>query len=116
MPSPSHNQPNVRRVHRYYVYMLTSSSRRALYTGITNNLPVRVCQHREALEGFTAHYKVWRLVHYEIFVDVRNAIDREKEIKGWTREKKNHLVSETNAHWRDLAADFGLETWPPHTN
>jgi putative endonuclease len=114
-PSPSHNQSNMRRVHRYYVYILTSSSRRALYTGITNNLPLRVCQHREALEGFTAHYKVWRLVHYEIFVDVRNAIDREKEIKGWTRGKKNRLVSETNPSWRDLAADFGLETWPPHS-
>ena len=56
-PSPLHNQSNMRRVHRYYVYILTSSSRRALYTGITNNLPLRVCQHREALEGFTAHYK-----------------------------------------------------------
>jgi putative endonuclease len=98
---------------RYYVYMMTSSSRRALYTGITNNLPRRICQHREGLEGFTARYNAYRLVHYEVFVDVRNAIDREKEIKGWSRAKKNRLIFENNPSWRDLAADFGLETWPP---
>lgn len=97
----------------YYVYMLTCISRRALYIGITNNLPLRVCQHREAVEGFTAKYKTYRLVHYEIFFDVRTAIAREKELKGWKREKKNRLVFESNPSWRDFAVDFGLETWPP---
>lgn len=96
----------------YYVYILTSSSRRALYTGITNNLPRRLCQHREALRGFTAQYKVFRLVYHERFVDVRNAIAREKEIKGWTREKKDALILDNNPVWRDLAVDFGLEPWP----
>jgi putative endonuclease len=102
----------MRREHRYYAYMLTSGTRRALYTGVTNNLPLRICQHREGLGGFTTRYKVYRLVHFEIFADVRNAIAREKEIKGWTRAKKNRLVSENNPSWRDLAADFGLEIWP----
>jgi putative endonuclease len=98
---------------RYFVYMLTSSSRRALYTGVTNNLRGRVYDHREAIEGFTARYKAFRLVHYEVFADVRNAIAREKEIKSWKREKKDRLIRQHNPSWRDLATDLGLEAWPP---
>jgi putative endonuclease len=98
---------------RYFIYVLTGISRRALYTGITNNIPHRLRQHRESCEGFTAKYKTFRLVYYEIFLDVRNAIAREKEIKSWSRAKKNHLILRANPSWRDLAADFGLETWPP---
>jgi hypothetical protein len=64
-------------------------------------------------EGFTAQYRAFRLVYYEVFLDIRNAIAREKEIKSWTRDKKNHLILQANPSWRDLAADFGLETWPP---
>ena len=97
----------------YYVYMLTSSSRRALYTGVTNSLRGRVYDHRHADEGYTAQYKAFRLVHYEVFVDINNAIAREKEIKGWRREKKDRLIRRYNPTWRDLATDFGLESWPP---
>jgi putative endonuclease len=96
----------------YYIYMLASSSRRALYTGVTSSLARRVQQHREGLGGFTSKYKAFRLVHYEQFMDVRSAIAREKQIKGWTREKKNMLVLQNNPPWRDLGVDLGLEAWP----
>jgi putative endonuclease len=97
----------------YYVYMLTSATRRALYTGVTNNLRGRVYDHRHATEGFTARYKAFRLIHYEVFADIRNAIAREKEIKGWRREKKDFLIRQHNPSWQDLATCFGLESWPP---
>jgi putative endonuclease len=93
--------------------MLTSSSRRALYTGVTNSLIRRICEHREDRRGFAGKYKAFRLVHYEEFVDVHNAIAREKEIKGWTRDKKNILIRLNNPSWRDLASDIGLSEWPP---
>jgi putative endonuclease len=115
-PPPSRPQNKftpMRSERRYYIYMLTCISRRALYTGITNSIPCRLLQHRNSSQGFTADYQTFRLVHYELFFNVRNAIAREKEIKGWTREKKNHLILESNPSWRDLAADFGMETWPP---
>jgi putative endonuclease len=93
---------------RYFIYMLTSISRRALYIGVTNHVPRRLCQHRESREGFTAKYKTFRLVYYEVFLDVRNAIAREKEIKSWTRAKKNHLILQANPSWRDLAASSAV--------
>src|SRR5947208_5315290 len=104
----------MRRDYTYFVYMLNSSSRRALYTGITNALTTRVMEHRrgESPKGFTAQYRAFRLVCYEEFGDVRAAIAREKQIKGWTRAKKNALVASTNPQWRDLVAEwerkFGL--------
>ena len=73
----------------FYVYMMTNRSRVVLYTGITNSLVRRVWQHQNGeTEGFTKTYKVNRLVYYECFNDPRDAIAREKEIKGWRREKK----------------------------
>src|ERR1700730_6691593 len=92
----------------YYVYLLTSSSRRVLYTGVTNNLARRIQEHRAGECEFTAKYRAFRLVHVESFLDVRNAIDREKAIKGWRRERKDRLVDEANPQWRDLAVKFGL--------
>jgi len=84
--------------YKYFVYMLNSSSRRALYTGITNALTTRVLEHRRAEnpKSFTAQYRAFRLVYYEEFADVRAAIAREKQIKGWTRAKKNALVASMN--------------------
>ena len=90
-----------------YVYMMGSASRRALYTGITAFLFQRVFEHKQDLiEGFTSKYKCHRLVYFETFADVRAAIAREKEIKGWRREKKNKLVESMNPGWKDLAADW----------
>jgi putative endonuclease len=94
----------------YYVYMLTSSSRRALYTGVTNNIYSRHPQHLDAdSETFVGRYRAFRLVYVEVFHDIRNAIRREKVIKGWTRAKKEALIGSVNPGWKDLSADFGRQ-------
>ena len=88
----------------FYVYMMTNRSRVVLYTGITNSLVRRVWEHQNGeIEGFTKKYKVNRLVYYENFDDPRDAISREKEIKGWRRGKKNALVETKNPKWADLS-------------
>lgn len=86
----------------YYVYILTSESK-TLYTGVTNDLKRRMVEHREGVRGFASRYKVFHLVHFEAFVDIRDAIAREKEIKGWRREKKMWLIKRNNPSWKDLA-------------
>jgi putative endonuclease len=92
---------------RFYVYILASKSRR-LYTGMTNWLFRRVMEHKSGeVEGFTKRYKINRLVYYEEFKYVRNCIAREKEIKGWSREKKVALIESINPAWEDLSADWG---------
>ena len=94
----------------YYVYMMQSSSRRALYIGVTSNLEQRVWQHKMGMiDGFTAQYNAHRLVLVERFSTVQFAIAREKQLKGWTRAKKNRLVEMTNPAWKDLAADWFKE-------
>jgi putative endonuclease len=81
--------------HTYCVYMLASRSRN-LYTGVTNNLERRLFEHRQSLvPGFTERYQIFRLVHFEQFGDIRDAIAREKEIKGWRREKRFGLLNAT---------------------
>jgi putative endonuclease len=83
--------------------MMTNRSRVVLYTGVTNNLERRLWEHQNsAVRGFTKQYKVDRLVYYETFSGARDAFDREKEIKGWRREKKNKLVQSLNPNWEDL--------------
>ncbi len=87
----------------YYAYILASASR-VLYTGVTSNLERRVLQHRrKLLAGFTARYNVNRLVYYEAFSDVRAAIAREKEVKGWVRKRKIALIESANRDWKDLS-------------
>ena len=94
---------------RYYVYLVASPSR-TLYTGFTNSLGRRSWEHKQGLvSGFTKKYRVHRLVYFEVYDDVRRAIDREKEIKAWRREKKVELVASVNPTWHDLAEGwFGL--------
>jgi putative endonuclease len=95
----------------YYVYILSSRSR-TLYTGVTNNAIRRVSQHREgASKSFTRKYRVHRLVHYEMFRDVRSAIAREKTIKSWSRAKKVALIEERNPTWDDEMGDL-FPTFP----
>jgi putative endonuclease len=90
----------------YHVYILASATG-VLYVGVTNDLERRVAQHKESrLPGFTKRYGVSRLVYFEPFGDVRNAISREKEIKGWRREKKLALIRSANPTFRDLSRDF----------
>ena len=86
----------------YCVYILANRSRN-LYVGVTNNLDRRLHEYRHgAVPGFTSRYRISRLVHYETFGDVRDAIAREKEIKGWRREKKLRLIQYRNPFWQDL--------------
>ena len=92
------------REYHFYVYILQSASRRALYIGMTNNLRHRVFQHKtHQFEGFTDDYNAIRLVYWENFGSVGNAIAREKQLKRWRREKKMWLIETMNPKWRDLA-------------
>jgi putative endonuclease len=94
-------------VKTFFVYMMTNRSRVVLYTGVTNSLERRIWFHRnDAGKSFTKTYNVDRLVYYEQFNEARYAIAREKEIKGWRREKKNDLVRTLNPKWKDLGRDL----------
>jgi putative endonuclease len=96
----------LRREQRYYTYIMTSLSG-TLYTGVTNNIRHRVDKHKEgAGSQFTARYSVNRLVYFECFQYVNNAIAREKQIKGLSRAKKVRLIESMNPSWRDLSVDF----------
>jgi len=91
----------------YYVYILANWNNKVLYTGVTGNLQRRIYEHKNKLaDGFTNKYNVDKLVYYDSTDDVREAIKREKEIKGWKRIKKDDLVSEFNPEWRDLSEDI----------
>jgi len=90
----------------YYVYILSNASK-TLYTGVTNNLERRVSQHKQKLTpGFTMKYHITRLVYFEVYNDIRDAIAREKQIKGWLRAKKLALIESGNPSWRDLSMDW----------
>jgi putative endonuclease len=81
-----------------------ASRSRVLYTGITNDLARRVNEHKQGLTaGFTRQYRVTRLVYFEEFTDIRDAIAREKEVKGWKRSRKIRLIERRNPTWEDLA-------------
>ena len=87
----------------YWVYILTSKPGGTLYIGVTNDLQRRVGQHRsKRADGFTSRCNITRLVYYETTDDVREAIAREKQIKGWTRARKIELVESVNVEWEDL--------------
>jgi putative endonuclease len=87
---------------------MQSPSRRVLYIGVTSNIERRVFQHKNhVIEGFSAKYNTTRLVYLERFVDIRNAIARETQLKKWRRSKKEWLIETNNPHWRDLAEDWG---------
>ena len=88
----------------YYVYIISSTSNYTIYTGVTNNLVRRVYEHRTGADpdGFTTKYAVKKLVYYESTHDVLSAIEREKQIKSWSRKKKNTLIAGINPAWRDL--------------
>ena len=90
----------------YYVYILTNRSG-TLYVGVTNDLERRLQEHRTGKAGaFTTRYKLDRLVYIEESNDVRAAIAREKQLKGWTRKRKIALFTEVNPRWLDLSADW----------
>jgi len=94
------------REYRFYAYILGSVSG-TLYIGMTNNIRRRVWQHKQhEIEGFTAKYGVDRLLYFESFDDVRTAINREKQLKGWTRQKKIALIEKLNPSWIDLSREW----------
>ena len=93
----------------YYVYLLTNWNNKVMYVGVTNNLERRLYEHKHKLvEGFTQKYNVDKLVYFETTTDVLAAIEREKQIKKWRREKKNQLVVGVNPEWKDLRAPLKM--------
>ena len=92
---------------QYYVYIVTNKRNTTLYTGVTSNLARRIFEHKQKLvKGFTKRYNLDKLVYYELFKDVNDAIAREKQIKGGSRQKKVDLIEKVNPEWRDLYETF----------
>ncbi len=92
--------------HQYYVYMMSNAAH-TLYTGVTNNLERRVPEHKSGLQpGFTARYRLTRLVYYEMTGSVEAAIARERQIKGWLRKKKVALIDNANPTWADVSLEW----------
>ena len=89
--------------HRYWVYIMTSSSLSTMYIGVTNDLGRRVTEHRLGKGGeFVKQYRVTKLVYAKEFEQIEEAIAREKQLKGWKRIRKNELVRAANPEWNDL--------------
>jgi putative endonuclease len=93
---------------QYYTYILASERNGTLYIGVTNSLLNRSFQHKikQDKDSFTAKYNVNKLVHYEVYKYVNDAIAREKQLKNWKREWKIELIEKENSHWRDLFEDM----------
>ncbi|MEQ8910564.1 MAG: GIY-YIG nuclease family protein [Vicingaceae bacterium] len=89
---------------RMYVYLMTNKNNTVLYTGMTNDLERRVSEHKSGeIKGFTSKYKCYKLVYFEVFPSPKEAISREKQIKGGSRAKKEALINKENQDWKDLA-------------
>ncbi len=94
-------------LHTYYVYLLASKRNGTLYTGVTNNLIRRIYEHKNDMtEGFTKKYRIHRLVYYEEFNNVNDAITREKRMKKWKRSWKIELIKSVNSKWRGLYGEL----------
>jgi putative endonuclease len=90
-----------------YIYLMTNNANTVIYTGVTNNLQKRIFEHKEKLvEGFTKKYNIVKLVYFEQFDDIKNAIEREKQIKGGSRKKKINLIKSINPEFKDLYNDL----------
>ena len=98
---------DMKNVHQYYVYILASKIRGTLYIGMTNDLQRRVYEHKMGItKGFTSKYGVNKLIYFETFKDVNEAIEREKRLKKWNRAWKIELFEKNNPSWQDLAKDW----------
>ncbi len=92
---------------KYFVYILTNKYNKVLYTGVTNNIKRRIYEHKNKLvKGFTSKYNLNKLVYFEETNDIRSAIVREKQIKGWLRKKKIELIDRENPTWNDLSSNW----------
>jgi putative endonuclease len=88
----------------YYVYILANKSNSVIYIGVTNDLNRRLCEHKSGeIKGFTKKYNINKLVYYEEYSNIDDAITREKQLKHWTRIKKNRLIESTNPLWEDMS-------------
>ena len=97
------------RPRNYYVYLLTSSNNLTFYVGVTNNLVRRVLEHKiHYNEGFSSRYNVNKLVYFETFANIMDAIKREKQMKRYKRLWKFNLVNSINAEWMDLSEQIGI--------
>ena len=91
----------------YFVYILSNWNDSVLYIGVTGNLPRRLYEHRNHLvEGFSSKYNTHKLVYFEETTDVYSAISREKQLKKWSRAKKNQLIEKVNPQWADLSSGW----------
>ncbi len=94
-------------IHQYYLYLITNKKYGVLYIGVTNNLERRMFEHKNKLvKGFSSKYNLDKLIYYEIFQYVNDAIKREKNIKKWKRDWKIKLIEESNKDWNDLSNDW----------
>ncbi len=96
----------------YYVYVMASRSK-TLYIGVTNDLERRVVEHKSGASTFTKRYNISRLVYYEESSDSLAAIEREKQLKGWLRNKKLALIESTNPEWEDLSENWFADRGDP---
>jgi len=93
--------------HNYYIYIISNWNNKVIYLGMTNDLERRIYEHKNKIfEGFSKKYNLNKLVYYEYTNDVNAAIQREKQINKWRREKKNSLVESRNPEWKDLADEL----------
>jgi len=87
----------------YFIYILTNTYNTVFYTGVTNNLERRVYEHKNKLvEGFTSKYNLWKLIYYEEYIDIREALNREKQVKDYRREKKLLLIKTMNPQLKEI--------------
>jgi putative endonuclease len=97
----------MKNVHQYYVYILANKPNGTLYIGMTNDLQRRIFEHKSGeIEGFTQKYEVKKLMYFEVFKEVNEAISREKNIKKWKRNWKIRLIEKENESWIDLSKDW----------
>ena len=91
----------------YYVYILANKTNTVLYIGVTGNIKKRIFEHKNDVnDGFTKKYNVHKLVYLERYREVTTAINREKQLKGWRRDKKEALINSKNPQWLDLSENF----------
>ena len=96
---------------RYFVYILTNKYNTVFYIGVTNNLEKRIHEHANKLvESFTKKYKLYKLIYYEEYIDIRIAIEREKQLKNWHRSWKINLIKKTNPNFLNLLGDAEINS------
>jgi len=101
-------------IHQYYLYILSNRKNGTLYIGISNDLERRMFEHKHKLvDGFTKRYHIDKLMYFETFQYINDAIKREKNMKKWKRQWKINLIIEQNPNWKDLSSDWNLNRFLP---